>query len=400
MLGQGNVKHWCASIAMGLGLVLSGQVANAQQASFAPVLLVAQSGSADDITWNMAKRLNTDAAYLDYLKNFPSGAHRAEALAAIDRLTTDASAPAKPSTPAKPEPVASDSDVPPTFVATAAAALLDGDTDRVMTFVTWSKTPQGVDFWAGQRDRVKGGGELTLEARSLIIGWLDAAGEPYTPTFDPEDVPGTFSKGAAKRLLDGDDDAIMSFVTWSETPQGSDFWIAEKTSISSGGELSGEARSIVRGWLAASSKPASDASKLPPSFSAGAAKRLLGGDADAIMSFVTWSQTSQGSDFWIAEKTRLQSGEYLSVKAQRAIQGWLRDSDEPGPWVKVPNTFVKSAGEELLEGHNTVSSFVTWSETPQGRDFWVNEQSRMESGEGLTNEARLAVAAWVAADKD
>jgi hypothetical protein len=63
---------------------------------------------------------------------------------------------------------------------------------------------------------------------------------------------------------------------------------------------------------------------VPRSFIASAAERLLRGDKDAASQFVIWTETPQGSDFWIAQKERLQHGDALEPAAASAVRAWLQ----------------------------------------------------------------------------
>ena len=63
---------------------------------------------------------------------------------------------------------------------------------------------------------------------------------------------------------------------------------------------------------------------------------------------------------------------------------------------RVPNTFVLYAAEALIAGdRNSIASFVTWSETPQGHSFWRAEQDRLMRGEDLSPMARQIVVDWI-----
>jgi hypothetical protein len=80
-----------------------------------------------------------------------------------------------------------------------------------------------------------------------------------------------------------------------------------------------------------------------------------------------------------------------------------RRSGKPFPAYEVaapPKSFVLSAAEALLAGdRGKISAFVTWSNTPQGHEFWSREAASLREGRALSPEAEAAVRSWVRAAK-
>lgn len=61
-----------------------------------------------------------------------------------------------------------------------------------------------------------------------------------------------------------------------------------------------------------------------------------------------------------------------------------------------PASFVETWARAVLAGDaDAAGGFVTWSETPQGHEFWSREQDRMKSGQPLSPEARQAIETWL-----
>jgi Domain of unknown function (DUF4062) len=64
----------------------------------------------------------------------------------------------------------------------------------------------------------------------------------------------------------------------------------------------------------------------------------------------------------------------------------------------VPTGFVAAAAKDVLAGAtDRVTSFVVWSDTPQGHGFWSEQKKRLENRLGLTGDARLAIMQWLQA---
>ncbi len=62
-------------------------------------------------------------------------------------------------------------------------------------------------------------------------------------------IPPSFDPDAARDALDGDIDALDTFVIHIETPQGYAFWAAEAICRQHGEPLSDEAREQIEAWL-------------------------------------------------------------------------------------------------------------------------------------------------------
>jgi hypothetical protein len=67
-------------------------------------------------------------------------------------------------------------------------------------------------------------------------------------------VSGSFSAGAAKRILKGDIEAVRQFVLWGDTPQGEDYWNNLYIRLKAGESLPPDAKAFIESWIAASEK--------------------------------------------------------------------------------------------------------------------------------------------------
>lgn len=62
----------------------------------------------------------------------------------------------------------------------------------------------------------------------------------------------------------------------------------------------------------------------------------------------------------------------------------------------IPQTFVLSSAKKLLGGEGEeISRFVTWADTPQGQDFWSQEEKDFKRTGKLSPAARRIVEGWV-----
>jgi hypothetical protein len=66
---------------------------------------------------------------------------------------------------------------------------------------------------------------------------------------------------------------------------------------------------------------------VPTGFDVAAAKDVLAGRADRVVSFVVWSDTPQGQVFWSDQKKRLDRGQSLVPDARQAILKWIEEAE-------------------------------------------------------------------------
>lgn len=64
---------------------------------------------------------------------------------------------------------------PSSFVLSSAEALIGGDADRIMGFVTWADTPQGNAFWIKEKKRLENGQGLSPAAKAAVEAWIRQA---------------------------------------------------------------------------------------------------------------------------------------------------------------------------------------------------------------------------------
>lgn len=138
-----------------------------------------------------------------------------------------------------------ESDHPPgSFVISAAQDALTNDADGVWEFARWRETPQGHGFWKEEAERLEGGGQLSAEARTILTDWLTAA-----EAGAESPVPPTFILDAAKSAVRSDPEGLITFVTWSETPQGHAFWEAQHQYAQDGETIYPLAERILEHWI-------------------------------------------------------------------------------------------------------------------------------------------------------
>lgn len=160
-----------------------------------------------------------------------------------------------------------------------------------------------------------------LLGAALVVA-LAGLSAPATAQSHP---PGSFVVSAAEEALAGDIDGVLEFVIWEETEQGAAFWSAEAERVAAGGVLSPKAAEIVGDWLAAAE--ASVASPVPQTYVSFAGVLALEGDPDALLGFVTWSDTPQGHAYWSAQYDYAVERGAIYPLAQRIIENWMALSD-------------------------------------------------------------------------
>jgi hypothetical protein len=79
-----------------------------------------------------------------------------------------------------------------------------------------------------------------------------------------EKVPTSFVSSAAETLLRGDRSEITGFVAWDDTPQGHEFWSAERSRLERGEQLSEEARAAIAAWVGRGSAMEDSGRQTPP----------------------------------------------------------------------------------------------------------------------------------------
>lgn len=130
---------------------------------------------------------------------------------------------------------------------------------------SWAAAPQGATFWRDAHAAFGGGAPLSDDVRLILEVWLGLWREPVTPpTETPNGVTTAFDADAmmddwrdfAREALDGVQRAdranpITNMMTWSETPQGQDFWSAEEGNWlrRDAHVISDDARMILQIWL-------------------------------------------------------------------------------------------------------------------------------------------------------
>ncbi len=159
-------------------------------------------------------------------------------------------------------------------------------------------------------------------AAVLLSVWLGFGAPAHA---QPEPLPGSFVVAGAELALGGDPEGVMLFVAWRETPQGEEYWAAEYQRMNAGGKMSAEARQIVSGWIAEAGRL--EQSPVPETFVLSAARRALLNDPDALLGFVTWSDTPQGHDYWAIQYQAVQEGYQIYPLAQRIIQHWIAQAE-------------------------------------------------------------------------
>lgn len=98
--------------------------------------------------------------------------------------------------------------------------------------------------------------------------------------------------------------------------------------------------------------------------------------AQEINDCMTWGHTSQGTNFWNLARNRIEAhaahvrvvGKDGGMLAKESLteHPQLKDSSKSaGSFLRVPD-----AKERLLKVADTVISMCSWSDTPEGADFW------------------------------
>ena len=161
------------------------------------------------------------------------------------------------------------------------------------------------------------------------------------------------------------------------------------------GSLGGSELPLVPSTLAASAPT----SALPsPRIASEAALEWAGVDKTSVAeleTFISRHSTSSEAEYARARLNELRRQNVVVVNPpspQRPVAA---------PHVVVPKSFVLASAKELLAGRKqSITSFVTWSDTPQGHDYWAAQQTRLQRGGSLSQEARAIIQAWIAAAPD